>query len=133
MINDCVLVNLPLVIKVPFHLSFEIEVDILISIEMFQSAKELWQFVSFIVWWFVNFVLINDFHENSHDDWENCDTHEQAKCDEETLPVRPRIVVSKPDGGQRGEWEVAKKNHGVHAPSTFRRYTVEVCEMLRLV
>ena len=119
-------------IKVPFHFSFEIEVDLLISIEMFQSTKESWQIVSLIIRRFISFVLINDIHEDSHDDWKNSNTHQQAKSDEETLPIRTWIEVSKPDGGQRGEWEVAKNDHGVHAPSTFWWDIVEVSKMLWL-
>lgn len=133
MIDNDVSVYLPLVIKESLDLSFEFKVDVLIMIKMLQSSKESWQLVPLVVGRLVFFVLVNHLHEMSHDDWEYCDTHKQAKCNEETFSIRPWVVVSQTHGRQRGKWEVAKHNHGIHTPSTFRIDVIKSCEVLRLL
>ena len=79
------------------YVSLEIQIDGLVSVELFDSSEEFGQFISIIEFGIEVFERVKDADEVSHDVRENGNTIKENKGTCQSLNITSRIEVTKTD------------------------------------
>jgi hypothetical protein len=82
---------------VSLYVSLQIQIDGLVSVELFDCSEEFGQFISIIEFGIEVFERVKDADEVSHDVRENGNTIKENKGTSQSLNITSRTEVTKTD------------------------------------